>query len=216
MYYTAEFYLHANMFTIEKLSDNDKHNMISNNAWNNNAPIGIDRLKKLKLSYLNFKDKVVNHGEMIVLDILANNVINIFKELLAIRFHIDNITPIHHYENSNDNLSMRANSSTCFNSRFIANQKVLSKHAFGVAIDINPVQNPYLVYDEDKITIYPPNGFDYVHNRHQNQKGVITQQVVDIFANYQFSVWGGNWDYNNIKDYHHFNISDKLFRELQF
>jgi hypothetical protein len=78
---------------------------------------------------------------------------------------------------------------------------VWSQHAFGTAIDINPVQNPYILRDG---TVLPPGA---VTDRDQATKGLITPAgvVVEAFAEIGWG-WGGDWT-NGVVDYQHFSAS---------
>ena len=152
---------------------------------------------------------------MIVLDVVSDHVIEIFKELFEKRFPISSINLINDY-NGNDNLSMENNNSSAFNCRFIENSNIHSIHSYGLAIDINPQQNPYLLtkYETNKnaVPVYPSLGMEYL-NRKNIRSGMVEsivnieskQTVIDIFYKNGFSIWGGNW--NDPIDWHHFQLT---------
>jgi hypothetical protein len=76
-------------------------------------------------------------------------------------------------------------------------------HSYGLAIDINPVQNPYLSIGENGIVkVHPSAGVEFL-NRSNIRPGML-EPVIHIFEKYGFTVWGGKW--NNPIDYHHFEV----------
>jgi hypothetical protein len=93
---------------------------------------------------------------------------------------------------------MAANNTSAFNFRNVAGTQVLSKHALGAAIDINPRHNPMII----GAAIFPPSGAVYT-DRSVCQPGMIVRPgpVVDLFDARGWE-WGGDW--SPMKDYHHF------------
>ncbi|MBN8512528.1 MAG: M15 family metallopeptidase [Rickettsiales bacterium] len=165
------------------------------------CPFASDRLRLLDVEHFNFNGDLLD-GKLVVLDRVAVKVISIFKELKTVRFPIHQVKLIDHYH-YNDDESMAANNSSAFNFRNIANSDRLSMHSYGLAIDINPVQNPYLTIEENGIVkVHPSAGVDFL-NRSNIRPGML-ETVVHIFEKYGFTVWGGKW--NNPIDYHHFEV----------
>lgn len=113
------------------------------------------------------------------------------------KFPIEKIRLIDEYKGSDD-LSMKNNNTSAFNTRMIAGKKQLSNHSYGVAIDINPVQNP----EVRGIKVRPGNAKAYA-NRQIVRKGMIIKgdACYSAFKKRDWS-WGGEW--KNIKDYQHF------------
>jgi hypothetical protein len=192
-------------FSIGQIPHSLLGSMMSKNIWTSECPVPMESLKFLNLTHYDFENKLLS-GQMIVHEKVAKNVISIFEELLKIKFPIKKISLIDNY-NGDDQLSMSDNNSSCFNYRKIANSKVISMHSYGLAIDINPVQNPY-IFDskvENKLEIWPDEGKLYLNRT--NQRAGMVEPIVTLFAYYGFSVWGGSW--NEPLDYHHFQI-DRL------
>lgn len=171
------------------------------NIWRPDCPVNINSLSLVKVRHVNF-DNQSQVGELIVHHKLANIVAHIFTDLLKLKFPINKICLINDY-NGDDNLSMTDNNSSAFNFRTIAGSSIISMHSYGLAIDINPLQNPYLIIDENKsqIDIYPKAGIHFL-NRHNIRAGML-EPVVEIFSKHGL-VWGGTW--NNPIDYHHFQV----------
>ncbi len=168
----------------------------------------IDRdIVKVNVEYIDF-DGNENSGIMEVHKDVESEVKSIFKEIKELNFPIFQIKTVDNY-NYDDEESVKANNSSAYNFRFVAGTTKLSDHAIGLAIDINPVQNPWL--HTSALNLFP-----YV----ESAKGTIVKNdvVVKIFEKYGWS-WGGNW---KNPDYQHFfkggdinkNIKNRLYDEV--
>ena len=131
------------IFSIEEVPDHILSLMKSKNIWISECPVPITKLRFLNVLHYDFDNKLLP-GQIIVHEKLSTNVISIFEELLKIKFPIKKISLIDNYD-GNDELSMSDNNTSCFNYRSIANSEIISMHSYGLAIDINPVQNPYII-----------------------------------------------------------------------
>lgn len=169
-------------------------------SYKENDKIQIDDLVYVQISHWGFDDKEYT-GEIIVNKRVADDVIEIFEELYIAKFPIDKINIIDEYE-ADDDLSMLDNNSSAFCYREIAGSGgKLSKHSYGVAIDINPVQNPYVKGD----IILPETGMEYL-DRDNIRKGMIVEGDVCYNAFKERGwTWGGEW--NSLKDYQHFEFN---------
>lgn len=143
-------------------------------------------------------DGRVHQGEIVCAAGIAGEVIEIFGRIFAARFPIARMTRIDAF-GGDDDASMNANNCSGFNFRVIAGTDRLSQHAFGEAIDINPVQNPWLRNGR----ILPAAGSEYL-DRTNVRPGMIVRPgpVTDAFDALGWD-WGGDW--NDYKDYHHFS-----------
>ena len=164
-----------------------------------------NQLRYLRVSYLDFNMRP-QVGEIIVAQTVARDVLSAFNQIYCDQsFLIDKMRLIYHYGGS-DLRSMKDNNTSSFNCRLTSSGKRLSEHSFGKAIDINPVQNPY-VY---KKTTSPIAGhpYDTAAKRVHPQRGMVRDGdiVTKAFANIAWK-WGGNW--RNSKDYQHFSISGR-------
>lgn len=197
-------------FNINEIPDPIAKNMVSTSVWKKECPVGIERLKLLEVSHYNFVH-TISTGQLIVLDKISQAVLNIFEELLVLKFPINSIKTMDEFR-GNDELSMATNNSSCFNFRPINGTDKLSMHSYGLAIDINPVQNPFIMIDKtsNNIKVLPEQSVDFL-NRHNKREGMV-EPIVEIFRKYGFSEWGGNW--NTPIDYHHFQVPRKAVAEL--
>jgi|TARA_B110000503_G_C6982948_1_gene344023 hypothetical protein len=196
--------------------------MIRNSFWFEGCPVSLDRLMLLKISYIDFDGNEQHDGEMIIFDVLADHVLSIFYTLYLNKFPIDKIKLLADY-NGDDERSMEDNNSSAFNYRVVKDSNLFSIHAYGMAIDINPKQNPCLMteYEANKISVpvYPARGMEYI-NRNNLRPGMVENilvndseiKVVDLFKEHGFSVWGGNWNFP--VDWHHFQVTRKQAEEL--
>jgi hypothetical protein len=140
----------------------------------------------------------IRQGELVVAHSIAEATARIFERLYALRFPIERVRPIDDFD-GDDDASMAANNSSAFNFRAIAGTSVLSHHAHGVAIDLNPRLNPMIV----RGVVHPPAGASYLDRSHV-RPGMIVRPgpVVAAFEAEGFH-WGGEWP--DLRDYHHFS-----------
>lgn len=200
------------LFTITSLSDFIKEDMIKKNIWNHSCPVTLEDLCVLKVSFYDFNKTVHHDGEIMVHHAAAESVIKIFKSLFDASFPIEKIKLINYYD-GDDEKSMADNNTSAFNFRRIMNTNECSIHSYGLAIDLNPKQNPYLITkyeNKDTIPVFPKEGINYI-NRINIREGMVEekynkkQTVIELFKNNGFSVWGGSW--NEPVDWHHFQVT---------
>ena len=168
-------------------------------SWHRGCPVALDQLRLLRMPYVGF-DGEVHDGKMVVRDRQRSKVLRTFRRLYEARFAIRRMRLIDAYDGS-DARSMRANNTSAFNCRYIPGTTTFSQHSYGRAIDINPVQNPYV----HGSTVEPAAGEAYL-DRSDVRKGMIVRPgpVVRAFADVEWS-WGGDWQ--SSKDYQHFSRS---------
>ncbi len=155
------------------------------------------QLELITVYYFGF-DKKLHQGQLVVNKNAAEDLIVIFNFILESKFPVEKVIPISKYNWSDEN-SMNDNNTSCFNYRFISGSRILSKHAAGLAIDINPLLNPYV---KDNKTS-PENS-----NYNVNVPGTISSDS-PITAEFKKLgwIWGGDW--KGLKDYQHFQKNSK-------
>lgn len=159
------------------------------------------KLDTLKVQYVDFQGQQ-QQGLLICNTKISKDLQEIFAELYRQKYPIERIRPISEYDND-DERSMRANNTSCYCYRVVEGSSKLSKHAQGLAIDINPLYNPCVKRKNDgTLLIQPATGKPYV-NRSKSFKYKITSQDLcyRLFVQHGFR-WGGNW--RSLKDYQHF------------
>lgn len=166
-----------------------------------NPAITVDELAYVHVLYRDF-DGNPAEGELICNQSIAQDLAEIFYELYKAEYQIEKIQLIDVY-GGDDDLSMADNNTSCFNYRVVSGSSSLSRHAYGLAIDINPLYNPYITYNKDQtINVSPIAGEDYA-DRSKNFPYKIDEDDLccRLFKEHGFT-WGGNW--NSCKDYQHF------------
>ena len=153
-------------------------------------------------------------GEIVCNESIVEDLLDIFRQLYEAGYKIERITLVDNYD-ADDERSMAANNTSCFNYRVVSGTKKLSKHAQGLAIDINPRYNPYLHLGTGKVE--PANAKAYATNRHKltdTKVPIIDKQDLchRLFVQHGFS-WGGNW--MSVKDYQHFEKSNQVLNKLK-
>ena len=128
-------------------------------------------------------------GELVVLDAVADHVLAIFVALRNRGFPIASAKLMNHYRGSDD-ASMAANNTSAFNVRRVEGTNSISLHSYGVAIDLNPIQNPYVERGARGLEVDPPAGKSYL--RRQDQRPGMAETVIDVFAHHGFAQWGGD------------------------
>jgi hypothetical protein len=165
-------------------------------SWKEGAPVELDDLRYLEVSYVGF-DNQTHVGEMVVNKYVEEDALAIFQELYEAKYQIEKMNLIDEYE-AKDALSMADNNTSSFCYRVVEGTTKLSKHAYGIAIDINPLNNPYVKGE----VVEPIEGKDYV-DRSVIKQGMIMEGDVcyEAFKSRGWT-WGGEW--NSLKDYQHF------------
>lgn len=173
------------------LSETHIKSLVEHHVWNEACPISHSELVYEDIEHVNFEG-FSQIGELLVAKKVAKKVSLIFKELYHRRFPIHTIQPLNLFK-GDDYASMRANNISAFNGRKIMNTDGWSSHAYGVAIDINPVQNPYLMLNQNTFTlkIFPDKRISNI-NRGVMRAGMV-EDIVPVFAQHGFTEWGGNW-----------------------
>lgn len=179
--------------------------MKTHNVLHPGAPIGCARLRLVTFSYVGFDGRVHPDGEIVVLDAVAEHVLRIFARLREVKFPIAKARLINQYE-GDDDASIADDNTSAFNDRTVAGSSSLSLHAYGLAIDINPVENPYAKRSAAGLKFSPPAGAAFA-NRKDNRPGM-AESIIDVFADEGFPIWGGRW--HDPIDYQHFQVSRRL------
>ena len=189
--------------------------MEAQHVINPGMPVGCARLSLVRFAYVDFEGRHHNDGEIVVMDAVAAHVYRIFETLNQKGFPIKKARLMDQY-GGNDDASMADNNTSGFNGRKITGGSSISMHAYGLAIDINPVQNPFVKRVGDKLAFSPPGGVSYANRfgDRPNKKNFpgMAETVIDVFANEGFTTWGGYWD--DPIDYQHFQVSPGLAERL--
>jgi len=199
---STSLFAHFNA-NISEITPEVKKRMIEGDSWRQGCPVSLENLRYIQVNHWNFKGETVS-GEIIVHEEVANDMVYIFEELYNSHYPIRQMQLVSNF-NGKDWESIDADNTSAFNCRPVTGKKKKwSKHAYGKAIDINPLENPYISKTGH---IAHKGSLKYRKRRHQNNsaadQAVILKKdkITKIFKSYGWK-WGGDW--NTIKDYQHF------------
>lgn len=190
----------ANCFFSEAIPD-EVFSRMEGNSYGEDCTIPRSDLAYVRVLYYGF-DSQTHIGELVVNTAISEDIVEIFQALYAASYPIEKMVLVDDY-GADDNLSMAANNTSAFNYRVVQGTSTLSRHAAGMAIDINPLYNPW-VYSDDGVTVIdPPAGAAYA-DRTLDVPYYIDQDDLcyQLFVEHGF-VWGGDW--TSSKDYQHFS-----------
>ncbi len=161
-----------------------------------------DELSYLQLSHHDGHGRVAK-GEMVCNRTIADQLVAIFRELYRQGYPIERMQLIDDFD-ADDELSMRANNTSCFCYRRVAGSQRLSAHSRGLAVDINPLYNPCVRMRNGKRTVQPATGAQWV-DREQASPYIIRNgdTLHRLMLQHGFR-WGGAW--RSVKDYQHFEM----------
>jgi len=153
-------------------------------------------LRYLRILHTGF-DGETHIGEIVCHRDIAEDLLDIFRKLYEENYPIEKVRLVDEY-GGDDELSMADNNSSCFNFRNVAQTTHLSEHAYGRAIDINPLYNPYITSSG----YTPLNAGEYVDRSRDFPYKIDEKDLCcRLFTEHGFT-WGGDW--NTVKDYQHF------------
>ncbi|WP_286171526.1 M15 family metallopeptidase [Mycobacterium sp. BK086] len=167
-------------------------------TWRPGCPVGPEQLRRVELDYVGF-DGQTHRGALVVHEALVADVIAIFDELARQHYPIATMQPVDHYPDAADELSMEDNNTSAFNCRPLPGSANWSLHAYGRAIDLNPLLNPYI----DRTGHLEPTTAGAYLNRACTDPGILHagDPAVRTFTDRGWA-WGGDW--HNPIDYQHF------------
>jgi hypothetical protein len=170
-------------------------------SWHRGCPVAPEQLRRLRLAYWGF-DGRAHTGELVVNARVVGDLLRVFSRLYSARFPIRRMRPIDAYRGS-DERSLAADNTAAFNCRYAvaSGPKRWSAHAYGLAIDVDPVENPYL----EGGRVHPRSGRAYL-NRGRVRRGMAVRGgvLVSAFADVGWA-WGGRW--TGSPDYQHFSAN---------
>jgi len=170
-------------------------------SYHDGCPVTPSALRLLTVSYVGF-DGTTHAGRLVVAADWADPLAGVFATLYAERFPIRTMRPVTEF-GASDDASMAADNTSAFNCRAVTGGSSFSEHSYGTAIDLNPLENPYVSGG----LVEPDAGADYL-DRNNVRPGMIAADgpVVAAFAGIGWS-WGGTW--SSPTDYQHFSASGR-------
>jgi D-alanyl-D-alanine carboxypeptidase len=171
-------------------------------SWRPGCPVPLADLRLLTVSHWGF-DGRRRTGRLVVHETAASPLRSVFRRLYEARFHVRKLVPIDAYGGS-DFRSIEADNTSAFNCRRATGSSSWSEHAYGRAVDINPIENPYV----ENGRVYHDASRSYV-SRQPTRKGMAVEgeALVRAFDAIGWG-WGGRWS-GSVQDYQHFSASGR-------
>ena len=184
--------------TIERI-DAAQAKRMTGVSWRPGCPVGLGDLRLLRLSHWGFDGKA-RIGRLIVHRDAARDFVQVFRDLYTARFRIRRMVPVDAY-GASDFRSIEADNTSAFNCRYVEGTTRWSNHAFGTAIDVNPIENPYVSGGRTAHRASRP----YIA-RTPRRPGMAYEggALVRAFDRIGWG-WGGRW--TSVQDYQHFSAS---------
>jgi hypothetical protein len=170
-------------------------------SWHRGCPVPLSGLRLLRMTYLGFDGKP-HVGELVIATRWTRPLLNVFQQLYEQRFPVRRMKRVEAYSSNDDRVGI-ADDTSGFNCRFVKGTRTWSEHAFGRAIDLNPVENPQVSNGR----VSPPRGRAFL-DRSRWLPGMIHpgDKVVRAFASIGWR-WGGYW--TSPRDYMHFSATGR-------
>ena len=200
----------TDFYGIEFTEDSEIFSRIYGKSYKENCTVPVSDLRYLHVLHMGF-DGATHEGEIICNKYIAEDLLEIFEDLYEAEYPIEKIRLVDEYD-ADDEASMSDNNSSCFNFRFISYTTKVSKHGYGLAMDINTLYNPYVKTVDGQLSVEPANATAYV-DRSQDFPYKITEDdlAYQLFIAHGFE-WGGSW--SSSKDYQHFEVPNSVVENL--
>jgi hypothetical protein len=177
--------------------DPETRDLMSGSSWRPGCPVPLRNLRVVRVTYVGF-DGEAQRGRLVVHRGWADEILEVFRRLYERGFRVRRVRLVDRY-GADDRESMRHDNTSGFNCRYVAGTSTWSQHAYGRAIDLNPVENPYV--DGDRVS--PRRGRRYL-DRSDVRPGMVVDRDPVWRAFHRIGwEWGGNW--SSVKDYQHFS-----------
>jgi hypothetical protein len=170
-------------------------------SWHKGCPVALARLRYLRIAYYGF-DRRVHTGQMIANRSAVRPLRRAFASLYRGRFPIRRMRLVDHYGGS-DYRSIEADNTSAFNCRRATGQSRWSEHAYGRAVDVNPIENPYVANGR---TTHRASRRYLRRSRHRRGMAYAGGALVRAFKRVGWG-WGGAW--SNPTDYQHFSANGR-------
>ncbi len=170
-------------------------------TWRPGCPVAPELLRRVEVNYVGF-DGQTHRGELVVHQDVVADVTAIFEQLHRMHYPIAKMHTVADYPGAEDELSMEDNNTSAFNCRLLPSGRGWALHAYGRAIDVNPLINPFIDGGGD---IQPKTAGPYL-DRNRTDPGILHggDPAVRTFTDRGWR-WGGDW--RSPKDYQHFERS---------
>lgn len=197
-------------FYISEITD-ELFNRMKGKSYKDDCNVPREDLRYIHILHKDLEGNTCE-GEMVCHKIIAQDLLEIFEELYLNDYPIERMVLIDEY-GADDETSMTANNSSCFNYRVISHTTKISKHGLGIAVDINPLYNPYTKIVDGTRIVEPAAGEPYLDREADFPYKIDEDDLCyKLFIEHGFE-WGGSW--TSAKDYQHFEMPDFVADELR-
>ena len=192
---------YTDFFSVQPIPDNI-FALMRGKTYKDDCTVPRDDLRYLLCLHKDLEGRSIV-GEMVVSKDVAGTLRDIFLKLYEASYPIEKMR-LPDYWDADDGLMMRDNNSSCFNFRRISGSSSLSRHSLGIAVDINPLYNPYVKVRNGVTVIDPPTGAPYADRSADFIYKISEDDLCfRLFKEAGFE-WGGDW--TSLKDYQHFEL----------
>lgn len=196
------------MFRIMPIDDSIFARM-KGKSYKDNCSIPLDDLRYITALHCDAQGEILQ-GEMVCSKYIAVAVLDVLQKLYEAKYPIQRMKLIDDY-GADDEASMTDNNSSSFNFRFISHSNIVSKHGLGMAVDINPLYNPYIKTVNGSLNIEPAMGAEYTDRSKSFLYKLEEKDLCCRLFKEKGFLWGGDW--KEKKDYQHFEASDDFIRQ---
>ena len=187
--------------TISQL-DTAQRERMTDVSWRPGCPVSLDALRLLTLTYHGF-DGAPHTGRLVVPRDVAATLVGVFRRLYAARFPIRRMRPVDAY-GGDDFRSIEADNTSAFNCRRVDGTSRWSNHAYGRAVDVNPIENPYVT---SRGTTSHQASRPYL-DRRRARPGMATPGGV-LVREFGAAGWGWGGAWSGAHDYQHFSANGR-------
>jgi D-alanyl-D-alanine carboxypeptidase-like protein len=178
------------------------HRQMTGVSWHSGCPVPLSDLRLITLTYRGF-DGRDHTGRLIANRSAASALVTVFRTLYAARFPIRRMEPVDRY-GGDDFRSIEADNTSAFNCRAATGSSHWSNHAYGLAIDVNPIENPYI---SSGTTSHRASRPYLDRSRHRAGTAYAGGTLVNAFASVGWG-WGGSWS-GSVQDTQHFSYNGR-------
>jgi hypothetical protein len=186
--------------SVQRIDEQTRQRMSA--SYRDGCPVPLSDLRLVSLRHWGF-DGRTHIGELVLHADATDAVVRVFGDAYAAKFPVERIRLVDEY-GADDDRSMAANNTSAYNCRTVAGTSTYSQHAYGRALDVNPVQNPWVSRSG---AVEPPAGAAY-RDRADVRPGMVVRGGV-VHEAFTREGWGWGGDFSTSKDYQHFSANGR-------
>lgn len=189
-------------YSVSKITPAVKRRIVGS-SWHKGCPVSLSNLRYVRVRYWSFRGRE-RTGELIVNRDAAGATVRIFRQLYRNGYPIRRMRLVDDY-GASDFRSIEADNTSAFNCRYVDGTKRWSNHAFGRAIDVNPIENPFVGLSG---TTAHAASRKYVDRSSRRHRAMILRGDKTVRA-FSAQGWGWGGNFSGYKDYQHFSANGR-------